>query len=232
MANTFTNDIYQPTKVFSYLAIFCFGVLVFCYASNFILSFVQLVFTLPETDIGNGENTEITFVFIGLISLLQLLFRFLTIIFFLIWLYKAFYNLPALQSRNLEFSPGWAVGWWFIPFANLVKPYQVVRELWNESNSDVDKQSFLSNSVGTSPMLGYWWGLFISGNILGRIADKISETSEYFFVIFMIYCMLHGISAGLAIVIIKKITEQQDLRFHKIGTANTLQAPPPPPNFN
>jgi hypothetical protein len=232
MANTFSNDTYQPTKTFAYLAIFCFGVLVFCYASHFILSFIQLVFTLPETDIGNGETTEISFIFIGLISLLQLPFRLFTIIFFLIWLFKAFYNLPALRARNLEFSPGWAVGWWFIPFANLVKPYQVVRELWNESDSDVSAESFLSNNVGTSPMLGWWWGLFISGNIIGRISDKSSEDSTYFPVILMIYCMLHGISAVLAIVIIKKITEQQDLRFHKISNADILQAPPPPPNFN
>jgi hypothetical protein len=29
---------------------------------------------------------------------------------------------------HTRFTPGWAVGWWFVPFANLVLPYKVVRD--------------------------------------------------------------------------------------------------------
>ena len=47
----------------------------------------------------------------------------------LMWVHRAYRNLPALGARDMAYSPGWAVGWWFIPFLNLVRPYQVVREI-------------------------------------------------------------------------------------------------------
>jgi Domain of unknown function (DUF4328) len=34
----------------------------------------------------------------------------LTGIVFLMWIHRAYSNLPALGARNLETSPGWAVG--------------------------------------------------------------------------------------------------------------------------
>ncbi|QYO65100.1 DUF4328 domain-containing protein [Leptolyngbya sp. 7M] len=46
-----------------------------------------------------------------------------TIVLFLVWLYRAHKNLFSLKPTHLDFSPGWAVGWWFIPFLNLVRPY-------------------------------------------------------------------------------------------------------------
>ena len=57
-----------------------------------------------------------------------------SLISLLVWIYAAHANLPALRGTNLEFSDGWAVGWFFVPIANLVKPYQVVREIWRSSD--------------------------------------------------------------------------------------------------
>ncbi len=47
---------------------------------------------------------------------------FVTAAFFLVWVYRAHANVHALGFNELKFSPGWAVGWWFIPFFNLVQP--------------------------------------------------------------------------------------------------------------
>ena len=40
----------------------------------------------------------------------------------------------ALGANNLKYTPKWAVGCFFVPFLNLVMPYQVVREIWKASN--------------------------------------------------------------------------------------------------
>jgi Domain of unknown function (DUF4328) len=48
---------------------------------------------------------------------------------FIAWLYRAVQNDRAL-GRSARHSPGWAIGGWFIPFANFVIPYQVVADLW------------------------------------------------------------------------------------------------------
>src|SRR5687768_18560933 len=39
-----------------------------------------------------------------------------------LWIHRAHANLTEVGHDSLEFTPGWAVGWYFIPFANLVKP--------------------------------------------------------------------------------------------------------------
>ena len=233
MANTFSNDIYHSTKTQSYLAIGLFAALIGSFLLMFILSFVQIVFTLPEVELDTGENVPVTYIVIGLVAILEILLRILTIIFFLIWLHRAYKNLPALGAKNLEFSPGWAVGWWFIPFANLVKPYQIMSELWNASDSDFDPELFLSNSIGTPSIISWWWGLFIIGNIVGRVADKLESVNlAYSLVSLIIYCALQGAAAFLIITIVRKITREQELRFQKLGALNQFSTPPPPPTFD
>ena len=233
MANTFSNDIYRSAKTQSFLAIGALAGLVGCFLLMFILSFVQIVFPGSDINLGDGESMPIVYFAIGLVALVQILLRVVLVVLFLIWLYRAFNNLPALGARNLEFSPGWAVGWWFIPFANLVKPYQIMGELWNASDSDFDPELFLSNNVGTPSIIGWWWGLFIVGNIVGRISDAMADTSlSSSLVALMIYCALQGAAALLIINIIRRITREQELRFQKLGTVNQFQSPPPPPTFD
>ncbi len=232
MANTFSNNTYRSAKTLSYCAIGSLAALIICFFLMFILSFVQIVFTIPDIDLNDVESVPVTYALIGIVAIFQILLRVLTIVFFLIWLHRAFKNLPALAAQNLEFSPGWAIGWWFIPFANLVKPYQIMGELWNASDSDYDPELFLSNQIGTSSIIGWWWGLFIIGSIIGRISDSLSDANlSYSLVALMIYCVLHGAAAFLVITIIKKITLEQELRFQKLEQTNQFYAPPPPPKF-
>lgn len=233
MANNFSSNGYSPTKTLSYLAIGCFSILIICFALYLIISVVSSITTLPMLTLNTGETVALDLVLIGLISLVEILVRLLTVVFFLIWLFKAFKNLSALESNSLEFTPGWAVGWWFIPFANLVKPYQIVSELWRESDTDFDPNTFLSNQIGSPAIIGWWWGLFIAGNIGGRISNSmIDGGSDYFQVVLVIASVLHGVSAFLIIQIIRSITKEQDLRFEKLGTTSKFQAPPSPPTFD
>jgi heme/copper-type cytochrome/quinol oxidase subunit 2 len=74
-------------------------------------------------DLGEGESMPVAYALIGIVALFHIPLGIATIVFFLIWEYRAYKNLSALNAQNLEHSPGWAVGWWFIPFANLVKPF-------------------------------------------------------------------------------------------------------------
>ncbi len=67
------------------------------------------------------------------IGLLQILLFNLTIICFLGWLHRAYRNLEIFGKNNNRFSPGWAVGWWFIPVANIFRPFQIMDELWQNS---------------------------------------------------------------------------------------------------
>jgi hypothetical protein len=81
---------------------------------------------------------------------------------FLMWLHRAVSNASRLGSRSMEFSPAWAVGWFFVPFANLVKPFQVLKELWLESDlcwtSDRRPDG---SSPAHFPLIPVWWGLWL-----------------------------------------------------------------------
>ena len=53
-------------------------------------------------------------------------------IVWLVWQHRSQSNLRR-QGCGLAFTPGWAVGWWLIPMANLWKPFQATRELHKAS---------------------------------------------------------------------------------------------------
>ena len=76
-------------------------------------------------DLGD-ESTSVWLILIGLLSLVKFPVYIFAFVTFLMWLHRGYTNLPALRSDSTEFTPGWAVGWWFIPFAYLVKPFQAV----------------------------------------------------------------------------------------------------------
>src|SRR5512132_1941138 len=70
---------------------------------------------------------------VGVSVLLGLLAFLACSIVWLIWQYRAQANARALTNGGTSVSPGWAVGWWFIPFANLLKPFLSMHELWQAS---------------------------------------------------------------------------------------------------
>ena len=84
------------------------------------------------------------------------------------WIYVASWNAHQLSS-DMSISPGWAVGWFFIPIANLFKPYQAMKECWMASHNQWD-----SYSEPPPPLLGWWWGLWIATNILSNVSMRLT----------------------------------------------------------
>lgn len=74
------------------------------------------------------------------------------------WIYRANSNARALGARGMAFTPGGAVGWYFVPIANLWKPYQAMREIWKASAGPLGWQR-----RPVSALLPCWWLLAIVG---------------------------------------------------------------------
>jgi hypothetical protein len=72
-------------------------------------------------------------------------------IVFIIWQYKYAKNADALTSHPLGLGPGWAIGGWFIPFANLVLPTLQLRR----SASASDPQPGKVPGIVTAWMIAY-----------------------------------------------------------------------------
>lgn len=119
-----------------------------------------------------------------IIAVFRLAFGVAAIVIFLVWFYRVNKNLRRLGNDNLEFTPGWAVGWFFIPFANLVRPFQVMREVWEGSDPDrlpteeYSSNPLISYSSGASGLVIAWWALFLLSNLVGNITSLLLAGSD------------------------------------------------------
>jgi hypothetical protein len=237
MANSFSNEIYRSPKALSYLAMGFLAGEVICAILYVVLSLGVILFPNSQMDLGDGTSAPLAFGLLSIVLSFELLLSIFSIVFFLIWEYRAFNNLSALNAQHLEYTPGWSVGWWFVPFANLIKPFQVMRELWNESDPDFDEElGFLSSQASAPTIIGVWWATFLIGNLFYRISDRIFDVNanslSVFATIFGVAAFLHIISGSLAILIVKNITQRQEDRFNRIGQSQQFQPPPPPTDFS
>jgi len=146
-----------------------------------------------------------------------------TWVVWLIWQHHATQNLWARGYRDLRIRPGWAVGWWFIPFASLVMPCVAMLELDRRSTSDGAPRP-------ASPLVGTWWGVYVAGGVvvligmfavlgdlvdLGRNADAhqtvfdLTPTAHTAAPWVLALGLVTAVTAGLAIAVVRRITDAQ-----------------------
>jgi Domain of unknown function (DUF4328) len=92
----------------------------------------------------------------GVVGLLQSGLGIVTGITFLKWIYRAYKNIQGFGAEGLRYSPGWAVGFYFIPILCLIRPVQVMGEIWRASD---DPRNW-SQRPG-SWVISSWWTLFL-----------------------------------------------------------------------
>ncbi len=96
------------------------------------------------------------------------------------WIYRANCNARALGASGMAFSPRAAVGWYFVPVANLWKPYQAMKEIWQASVSP-----FGWRRQPVSWLVPCWWLLGLLGSWTAAMVawaaqksvDAIDETT-------------------------------------------------------
>lgn len=88
------------------------------------------------------------------------------------WTFRAMKNLHIVRAPAATMSPGWAVGWYFIPFANLWKPLEGMLQIWRESHRLAGKPDRVAAYVG------WWWATWIISNILANISLRLTGFAE------------------------------------------------------
>jgi hypothetical protein len=92
---------------------------------------------------------------------------------FITWLVQARRNAGRVGGA-LAWAPGWAVGGWFIPVANLVIPYRVVRDVRQASGPDP-----LGQATAMAAPVGRWWAGVIVTVLLNRLVALYSVLTSY-----------------------------------------------------
>jgi hypothetical protein len=109
----------------------------------------------------------------GIVGVLYLVVSVISGFFILRWIHSMNYNARQLGAVNMKFTPGWSIGYYFIPILTLWKPYQAMKEIWKASKNPLDWAS-----QDTSSILPIWWGLWLISIILGQAVFRLSNRAE------------------------------------------------------
>jgi hypothetical protein len=155
-----------------------------------------------------------------------------TVVFFCIWLYRAYANLRVFDpSRRLDSSPGMAVGSFFIPFANLVLPYRAVKEVWQKSGPP--DEALLSEPAPPS-WFPVWWAFWLlssfAGNISLRASFNENVPEQTATVISIVASALSVVAGLLAYLVVDLIDDRQEETSGKLRLGRFSGPPPPPTN--
>jgi hypothetical protein len=149
-----------------------------------------------------------------IIGILYLIIFIISAITFIQWFRRAYYN---LNSRtNCNHSDGWAAGSWFVPIISLYRPYQIMKEMWNKTNSLIKTKNSDYAKNGTM-IIGLWWTLWIISNYIGNYVLKSAfkaETIENFLnsTIADMTMSIIGIPlAILTVLIIKSYSQKEEM---------------------
>lgn len=109
----------------------------------------------------------------GIVGMFQVVIYLVSGIWILRWIYVACSNARDLAVGAMEHSPGWSVGWYFVPFANLWKPYQAMKEIWRVSANPRDP-----DSESDPGLLAFWWLFYIVASLSGNASFRLSLRAE------------------------------------------------------
>ena len=147
----------------------------------------------------------------------------LLVVLFCIWIFRANQNARALGAQGMKFSPGWCVGWFFIPIMNFIKPYQAVREIWRASSSD---EAIAWDSVQTPLLLKVWWTLWVLSQFLVFSRNQQLPSVTTLLIVASIPLLLKTILPLLALKVVREIYKLQEDKLtvsKKILVSNASQ---------
>lgn len=161
--------------------------------------------SLAEDAVVEGPNA----LYFG-VAATDILLELTTSVIFCMWIYRAAANIKAAHVPGFAFSPAWAVGWHFVPFANFVRPYQAMRQIWNASHGRGGDRL----SGGNGLLVGWWglWSFSVAVSIVAAMAsfDAVSPDEEReVLILSMLYSATNLLLYPLAIRLVDRITSAQ-----------------------
>ena len=130
------------------------------------------------SEMPGGKFQVIVLLLGGTVSIFGLIALIATAVLFLIWENRVYKNLPALGVPRPDFSSGWVVGSWFVPFLNLVRPYQIVKYIQDKSDPETVSVGGGYYDAGGNFSLKAWWGFWLASNIADRFFTRIYRNAE------------------------------------------------------
>lgn len=186
---------------------------------NVLFSVIFISFTVWSVSWMTGSSSNIVsnmttyFELIMLLSTCNSVIIVVSIITICMWTTKAMANTWSFAKPTI--TPGWAAGWYFIPIANLWKPYKAVSEMWEAVNKEHKSKKIL---------LVWWitWLICMLLNIINvymqtGLDNNVSlslQLSGIYDILSLLTSLLSIISAICLIKIIGLISDAHNSKLH------------------
>ncbi len=148
---------------------------------------------------------------------IRLLLLLATGVAFLAWFSRSYKNTNAVNPWDpTRRTPGWAVGAWFVPFLNWVRPVSMANEMWRKSESPH------ASAPTPATILWVWWPCWLIGGVGMQMPPDIGgaleagvtvEAMKLFNAIWMFGLVTSLVGGLAALMMVGTLTERLDRRF-------------------
>jgi hypothetical protein len=166
---------------------------------------------LIETSIYGGEISTKTLTLQDLTEMAYFIVSIISIVTFIQWFRRAYFNLHT-RVNQLSHNEGWAAGSWFVPIINLYRPYQIMKELYQETKKLLLTKLNINEKLSTRP-LAWWWTLWILSIAIEIFAGLYSTYTESINELIQTTARMIGniVSILLALITIKVIKDYSSI---------------------
>lgn len=132
----------------------------------------------------------------------------------IIWAWRSAHNARALGRTGARLGPGWAIGAWFVPFANFILVYLVFSDLWRSSDPGTERGDGWRRLPG-SVLVRLWTAAYIGGIAIMFVAAGLAiggvtgvQTTR---LLLTIAGVTGAVGTVLSIVVVRDITARQEV---------------------
>jgi hypothetical protein len=129
---------------------------------------------IPEY-LHNDDTASASLIYAGAMLLFFISYL-VSVVFFLMWFRRAYANLQKFKIVR-KYSPAWAVGYWFIPLLHMFRPYEVMREMYDNMSSFLKRSGETTYALPNPSLAKTWWIWWLISTIGARFVSKLTELS-------------------------------------------------------
>src|SRR4051812_14782377 len=107
------------------------------------------------------------------VALVLIGFYLAVVVGWLVWFFRMRRNVEAWRPEFQRRGRGWAVGAWFCPIVNYWFPYQIARDVWDDTEQDLNGTMIRPSR----PLLHIWWLAFVAMSLLDLVVARYPDTT-------------------------------------------------------
>lgn len=172
-------------------------------------SLMDKVATGGVVDFDDGEVSRADYAMTGS-TILYVVAMLATAVVFIIWFHRVRHNAEVFAPETQSRTPGWAIGCWFIPIANLWIPRGIAADVLRAAQPDP-----YSGVLRHRGLLNAWWGAWVWATVFDRYASRTYDKAQDVDAIrdaaglVMASAAFDVLAAVLAILFVRRLTAAQ-----------------------